>query len=112
MIGVPNYHFKHLALSWTGHFKSPSFLTLTCLGELSPQFSLLPSLNIVTNRLVVPVFPVNCLMLLRAQNHFDNSENTNHFAAFKGKYVQLVFVFHSEKKVSGCERPLSTTITA
>ena len=42
---------------------------------------------------------MNYLILLRTQNLFDNSENTSHFTAFKRKYLRLVFVFLSEKKV-------------
>lgn len=43
------------------------------------------------NRLVVPVFPMNCLIFLRIQNHFDNPED--HFIAFKGKLSSTCFRF-------------------
>lgn len=54
------------------------------------------------------VFPTKYgLIVLRTQNGLDNSK-TNHFAAFKGKCLQFVFVFvfHSENEklvvVKGC----------
>lgn len=47
---------------------------------------------------------MNCLIFLRTQNHFDNSENTNCFAAFKGReniFNLFCFSLRGKKLVDG-----------